>query len=31
MAFDIKSLMNAATTGAVGTIEKDFAEIRLGL
>lgn len=29
MAFDIKKLMNAATTGEAGAIEKDFAEIRL--
>ena len=29
MAFDIKKLMNAATTGEAGVIEKDFAEIRL--
>ena len=30
MAFDIKSIMNAATAGAAAeTIDKDFKEIRL--
>jgi len=29
MAFDIKKIMNAATTGEAKAIEKDFAEIRL--
>lgn len=29
MAFDIKKIMNAATTGEAEAIEKDFAEIRL--
>lgn len=29
MAFDIKKIMNAATTGEAGAVEKDFAEIRL--
>lgn len=29
MGFDIKDIMNAATTGAAETIEKDFEEIRL--
>lgn len=29
MGFDIKSLMNAATMGEVGEVEKDFEEIRL--
>lgn len=29
MAFDIKSIFNTVTTGAVQTIEKDFTAIRL--